>query len=138
PVSTVIRTLKYADAGELSDQIKKMLDDGKKVTSRAGTTTAQPGVAEGAAGLAYAAVVTPDSRTNSIFIAGTPESVKLITDYIDTVDQIGVELMPVEMIQLRNASADDLAKVISDTMKDRQSNLPRGTSGGGGGSTTNR
>ncbi|MFO0973528.1 MAG: secretin N-terminal domain-containing protein [Phycisphaerae bacterium] len=128
-VDVTVRTLQFADATEVAEQIKKMLDESKKLTARAAKTDVQPGLPDSSAGsLVYNAVITPDARTNTLVIAGRPEAIKLLDGLITKMDVRGAGLMPFEILTLQYASAASLEQVLDDLMKRRKDALPKGTS----------
>ncbi len=129
PAELKVRPLNFADATEIADELKKMLDEAKKLPSRAGKSDAPGGVPEGGAGvLVYNTVVTPDPRTNSIVMIGKPEAVAVLDDLVAKIDVRGVGLMPFAIIKLEYASATAMESVLDDLMKKRADALPKGTS----------
>lgn len=129
PAELKVRPLNFADATEIADELKKMLDEAKKLPSRAGGKGDASGVPEGGAGvLVYNTVVTPDPRTNSIVMIGKPEAVAVLDELVAKIDVRGVGLMPFAIIKLEYASATALESVLDDLMKKRADALPKGTS----------
>ncbi len=124
-----VRSLQFADATEVAENLKKLLDESKKLTARATKTEPQLGVPDGPAGpLVHQAVVTPDPRTNTLILAGRPEALKLLGEIVDKLDVQGVGLMPFGIIKLQYASASQLEQVIDELMKKREEALPKGSS----------
>jgi len=128
-VTLEVRPLNYADASEVAEQLKKMLEEAKKLTARAAKTESTGGVPDSPTGvLVYNAVVMADPRTNTIVLAGRPDEVKVLTDLVTKIDVKGVGLMPFEIIKLEYASSTALESVLDDLMKKRGEALPKGTS----------
>lgn len=127
-VDLKVRVLKYADASEVAEQLKKTLDEAKKLTARAGKSEAAGGVPENGAGsLVYNAVVTADPRTNTIILAGKPDTMTIFDQVIDKLDMPGQTAMPIEIIKLSYASSTSLETVLDDLMKKRAEALPKGS-----------
>lgn len=127
-VKHVILNLKYADAGEVAEQINKMLTDGENLTLRPGDST-KSGRPEGEAGaLVFKAVVTSDPRTNQLIIVGRPDAVDLLTGVVNTLDVKGQDVMPFSIIKLEYASAGALEEALTSIFKERADNLPVGKS----------
>ncbi|NUQ45235.1 MAG: hypothetical protein HUU22_04280 [Phycisphaerae bacterium] len=128
-VAIRIIKLHHADATELSETLKTLLQDGKKLTAPAAKDETRPGIPEGGAALVYNAVLNPDARTNTLFVAGTNEAVKLIEQYVEEVDRPGVPLMPIELIGLKHAAAASIEPALNDLMTQRAQALPQGQGG---------
>lgn len=126
-VKHVILNLKYADAGEIAEQINKMLTDGEALTQRPGQPD-KSGKPEGEAGaLVYKAVVTADPRTNQLVIVGRPDAVDLLTGMVNSLDVKGQDVMPFAIIKLEYASAGALEEMLNSLMKERGEAMPIGT-----------
>jgi len=127
-VKHAIIPLKYADAGELAEQINKMLTDGENLTMSPGKTE-KSGRPDGDAGaLVYKAVVSADARTNQIVLVGRPDAVDLLTGVVNTMDVRGQDVMPFSIIKLEYASAGALEEALTSMFKERQDNMPLGKS----------
>ncbi len=86
----------------------------------------------GMATSAYAA----DERTNSLLIAGTPQTKLRLRALISGLDTPQGELETIKVVYLRHASAEDLVTVLQEIVTGRSSTAPR--AGAEGGAPNNR
>lgn len=77
-----------------------------------------------------------DERTNSILIAGTPQTKLRFRALISSLDTPQGELETIKVIYLRHANAEDLVTVLQEIVTGQSAGAPR--AGGDGGAPSNR
>ncbi|MCI0630869.1 MAG: hypothetical protein L0Y44_09480 [Phycisphaerales bacterium] len=67
--------------------------------------------------------ITVDSRTNSLIVSGTPTYLDLVSQVVEELDKLEANEREVYVYQLRNAVADEVAKVVGDFVDQEQRKL---------------
>ena len=80
-----------------------------------------------ASGLLDDVKLTPDSRTNRIFITGPPESLSLVQQLIESFDQSPAASAQIKVFQITNGDASDLVQVLRSLFPEQAavSNVPQ-------------
>jgi len=116
----VIR-LEHASAPEVATMLETLENKARGANPTPGTAAS-----------AFAA----DERTNSILIAGTPQTKLRFRALISGLDTPQGELETIKVVYLRHASAEDLVTVLQEIVTGQSSTAPR--AGGDGGAPSNR
>lgn len=67
--------------------------------------------------------ITVDSRTNSLLVSGSPTYLDLVSEVVDELDALEANERETFVYRLRNASADQVAQVLSDFVAEEQQKL---------------
>ncbi|MEM7227865.1 MAG: secretin N-terminal domain-containing protein [Planctomycetota bacterium] len=67
--------------------------------------------------------ITVDSRTNSLLVSGTPRYLDLVSEVVEELDALEANEREVFVYPLRNAVAEDVARVIGDFVDQEQEKL---------------
>jgi type II secretion system protein D len=67
--------------------------------------------------------ITVDSRTNSLIVSGTPTYLDLVAKVVEELDSLEANEREVYVYQLRNAVAEDVARVVSSFVEQEQQKL---------------
>jgi len=113
--------MRFADAESVGETLKKMFDDGKKLTEdpdgggKGGSPSGDTGKA-----LVYNIGIAADVRTNTLIASGRPEQLKLIEQIVGEVDRPATALkFPLKLIPLEFTDATQLSKTITELFDQR-------------------
>lgn len=113
--------LRFADAESISDTLREMFDEGKKLPEDPDGSGAEA-VPEGLMGraLVYNISITADVRTNTLIVTGREEQLGLIELIIGELDRPATALkFPLRLIQLDHTDASQLGKLITELLDQR-------------------
>ncbi len=117
-VNIRIFALENADASQMKKTIEDLFGIGK--SKRKGSAPISTNAGLVGSKLEHELLsVTADSRTNSLIVTGTKPYLDLIADMVEKLDAKAVEEQKTEVISLRNADPENIAKSINSLIENR-------------------
>lgn len=121
-VSVRVFPLRFAAADTTEETLRKMFDDGQKLTEDPDGSgqDAVPDEADGKA-LVYNIGLASDERTNTLIVSGRTEQLDLAAKIIDQLDRPATGLkFPLKLIRLEYTDATQLGKTIEELFTKRE------------------
>lgn len=117
--------LRFADAEAVSETLKKMFDDGKKLPEDP-DGSGQGSVPTGDTGraLVHNVGIASDARTNTLIVSGRAEQLKLVESVVNELDRPANTLkFPLRMLPMQFTDAAHVAKLLTDLFDKRMESL---------------
>ncbi len=141
--------IQFATAQDIADKIQKLFENkaqkpgqrpggvaavpatppGANAAPSAPATTGAPGTEGGPTGPATLSQIIPDERTNKLIIIASPTAFDRILSLVSALDIPGPTGDKINVYQLENANAEDLASTLQTLASVGTANKPRGAPG---------